>query len=352
MKKLFLLLFLFISSLFGQAPSTITGDIAINFATRTKRDGDFPQAGVEDVYSLNLNVANRALFTGTLAHRPFISNTFSANQAQQITYDVALSVVNPDNPKQSLNVGKVSGVVPINESNIYDYSLGTVKAAVFPIGKAKGFESKMSGQSAAKPPAKSGVRSLMDKAKERISLTRGSGTSQTAIVVSNYDRMDFVRLVLPAGPVALYSEATVEGTLLYDYDRSAWYLQGITVTYSQPNGVLQRDRVSGNIRWSEKTGRYELDVRLNEGQSAGGEAAVFSPATTESNADAEAAFFAVDTSVSALTGSITYKDVKVGGQAVSSNVTVDLTGNKLSNQQMVYLTKLLLLANIVPLSSD
>lgn len=326
----------------------VKGDISISFRTRTQRDGEQPKREVDDVYTLRIAAAGEVLFDGTINHRPFVKNTFSSNQAQNVTYAIGLLVTSPKHPGKEIPVGKIIGTVPVNETNVYDYSSGNVRAAVESIGRATGFESKMTGQSAAKPPAKTSLGALVDKAKERISITKGSGAGKASISVVNYDKMDFSRLTLPAGPVANYSEATVDGVLLYDYDRSSWYLQDITVDYVA-RGQKLRDRVTGNIRWSDKTGRYEFDVRVNEGVNAFTTEAVFDNKQTAASVDD---FFAVDTTVPALTGSVTYKDTKAGGIVTGSSVSVDLVSNKLTKEQVVYLTKLLLIANIVPFSSE
>jgi hypothetical protein len=354
-KKFFSLLagFIFAVSLGAQTPAdlpplAVKGEISIDFRTRTQRDGDQPKLEVDDVYTLRVAAAGEVLFDGTINHRPFVKNTFSSNQAQNVTYNIGLIAISPKFPGKEIPVGKIIGTVPVNEFNVYDYNAGNVRAAVESIGRAAGFESKMAGQSAAKPPAKTSLGALVDKAKERISITKGSGSSKASISVVNYDKMDFTRFIIPAGPVAGYSEATVDGVFLYDYDRSSWYLQDIVVTYAVKGQVL-RDRLTGNIRWNEKTGRYDFDVRVNEGMNTGTTESMFND---KQSAPSVEDFFAVDNTVAALTGTATYKDTKTGGIISKSAVNVDLTSNKLTKEQVVYLTKLLLIANIVPLSSE
>jgi hypothetical protein len=138
--------------------------------------------------------------------------------------------------------------------------------------------------------------------------------------------------------------------MIYDYGRTAWYFDNVTVTYVI-DGRQYQDKLTGNIRWIESPsrasngeGEYQFDVRVNE--PAQSEASVFTgPAD-------EAAFFATDDAIPALTGVMKYKDTLVGDTVTASAVTVDLKGNKLSKQQTMYLAKLLLMTCVIPLNSD
>ena len=156
MKNIYLILvFLFSFVLgFSQAPTPnpfIKGDLNIRYNTRTAVDKT--KEGVEDIYTLNINVSNSALFKGSIGYRPMIKGFVGTNQQSGLNYILELDVVNPNNPLQTRNIGKLYGFVPIDKDNIYRFSDGEVKASILSMGNAKGFESKFSGSVAGKPPA-------------------------------------------------------------------------------------------------------------------------------------------------------------------------------------------------------
>lgn len=335
---------------FAQVPSLtsppvvtfIKGDLGIKFNTRTQLDGDKPKAGVADVYTLNVNVSNSARFQGTIEHKPTIKGMVGISQPGQIAYAINLDVVNPNNPAQTRNIGNLYGTVPIDPQNIYHFEFGEPKVSVFGAGSAKGFDSKFTGQAAGKPPADSG--GMLDRLKkEALSITKNIGGKTVALTVTKYDKMEFKGHVLAAGPVQIYSEVTINGGFVYDYARTAWFFEGVTATYSV-DGSLRADKISGNIRWDSARSEYQFDIRINEKLAT--EASVFSGTTSEAD------FFAVDSTVESLTGTMKYKDTTSGEITTSSAVTVDLVGNKLTKQQTMYLCKLLFLSSIVPLNSD
>ena len=66
----------------------------------------------------------------------------------------------------------------------------------------------------------------------------------------------------------------------------------------------------------------------------------------------ESAFFATDNLISALVGTMKYKDTMSGESVTSSAVSIALTGNKLTKQQAMYLCKLLFMTAVVPLNSE
>lgn len=345
--KLLLLGALLAATAFAQTPAVpvptfIKGDLNIKFNTRTQLDGDKPKAGVSDVYTLNVMVSNSARFTGTIEHRPTIKGMVGISQPGQIAYAVALDVVNPNNPTQTRNVGNLYGTVPIDPQNVYHFEFGEPKVSVFAAGSAKGFDSKFTGSAAGKPPADSG--GALDKLKKQaISITKQVKGETVALNVTNYDRMEFKGLVLAAGPVQIYSEVTANGGFIYDYAREVWFFDNVSVTYSV-EGRMMADKISGNIRWDKIRKEYVFDVRLNETQTT--EASVFNKTTSEED------FFAVDPTIQSLTGTMKYKDTTAGDVVTASTVTIDLTGNKLTKQQTMYLCKLLLLVSIVPLNAE
>jgi len=224
-----------------------------------------------------------------------------------------------------------------------------LRISVFGLGSAKSFESKFSGLALGKPPTQS--EGFFKKlGNDVLKVTKQVNGKTVAIAVAKYDKMEFQSHILAAGPVQIYPETTVSGTMIYDYGRTAWYFKDIIVTYSLDGKRLQ-DTLSGNVRWVEQPnrkitgeGEYQFDIRVNE--PAPSEASVFAATTDESS------FFATDNQVPALVGGIKYKDTMSQGVVTASVVTVSLTGNQLSKQQVMYLAKLLFVSGIVPFNSE
>ncbi len=336
---------------FAQAPvpaalpaTFIKGSIDIRYSTRTQLDGDKPREGVEDVYTLNVNISNIAGLRGTIAALPYVKNTFG-NQRGKLTFNLETDVYNPKNVAQTKTVGKITGTVPVDDKNVYSFAEGTAKMSVFPMGRAEAFESTFKGTALGKPPTSSGMfEKLAARVKERINVTKSVGGKQVTIAVTNYDQMILQAHTLPAGPARACTESTVSGTFMFDYERNSWYLQGVTVTYVGDNGRVQSDTLTGNIRWLKASNEYEFDIRVNE--PVGGTGDAFASASTTED------FFAVDNTLAALTGKMTYKDTESGGKVVASSVIVDLKGNQLTNYQVLYLGKLLFLTLTGPLNAD
>ncbi len=328
----------------------IRGDAAIKFSTRTNTDSDGkPKEGVTDKYTLAINVANSALLRGTIEHTPYIHKLVGSSQLAQLNYSVECDVVNPKNPSQTRNVGRIFGTVPVDDKNVYRFADGNLKVVVFPVGTAKGFESPFKGLALGKPPAS--AEGFLTKLKnEALSVTKSINGKSVAIAVTKYDKLSFQGHVLAAGPVQIYPEAQVNGNMIYDYGRTAWYFENVTVSYAV-DGRQYFDKLTGNIRWIESAnrasngeGEYQFDIRVNE--PAQTEAAAFTGPADES------AFFSTDATIPALTGVIKYKDTTAGETVTSSAITVDLKGNQLTKQQAMYLAKLLFLSLVVPLNSD
>ena len=325
-------------------PTGIGGKVDIRYNTRVDVDSaGKPKAGVTDVYTLDLNVSNSAIFRGTVSHLPNRVGVVSAlNSDGRLTFNIDCHVVNPANPSQTKSVGRLTGVVPIDMKSNYRYSDGSVQVSVVAIGRAQAFDSRFGGIATGKPikGMESKSDALMKKAQTFYKQARGQ---TVAITVTNYDLMTFQGHVVAAGPVQIYPEARVDGEMAYDYDRSAWLFKNL---------IIGQDRVSGSIRWVEsprsgntRDGEYQFDVRLNEGVKQG-ESAVFAAAANE------AAFFETDPTVTALTGTMKYRDTFARDTVVSSAVTVDLAGNNLTKQQAMNLCKVLLLSSIVPLNAE
>ncbi|HEY8994087.1 MAG TPA: hypothetical protein VIM71_05465 [Lacunisphaera sp.] len=328
----------------------VKGDMAIKFSTRTNTDSDGkPKEGATDKYTLSVNVSNSALFRGTIEHTPYISKLVGSSQLAKLAYTVDCDVVNPKNPAQTRNVGRLFGTVPIDDQNAYRFADGDLKLVVFPVGTAKGFETLFKGLALGKPPASSeGFLSKLKK--EALNITRTVNGKNVALAVTQYDKMEFKGLTFAAGPVQIYPEAVVNGGMIYDYGRTAWYFDNVTITYAL-DGRQYQDKLTGNIRWIESAnraatgeGEYQFDVRVNE--PAQSEASVFSGPADES------AFFATDDAIPALTGIMKYKDTMINEKVTASAVTIDLKGHKLTKQQTMNLAKLLFLTVVVPLNAE
>jgi hypothetical protein len=293
-------------------------------------------------------------FQGTIRALPTIltARLGSEKQRASLSYDLNLSVANPANPAQVKTIGKLVGEVQVDKKGVYDFNGGTLRIAVDQAGRAQGFESKFSGTAAGKPPKSS---SFLDRVKKQAqTITRKVKGKTVSLVVKDYDIMTLQGVALAAGPIrSTCPETTVNGEMMYDYERSAWYFRGLTMTYLL-EGKTVTDKVAGNIKWVEspqrKTngqGQYEFDVRVNEPEvGGGGEAAVFAKAEDES------AFFATDTSIPSLTGTAKYVDRFRGETVTSSAVTIDLVGNNLNNTQVLNLYKLIWLVSVVPVNAE
>jgi hypothetical protein len=335
------------------ADNTIKGKLDIQFNSRVQVDSaGNPTLGVKDVYTFDVMVVDTLGFQGTIQVLPTVlsSRMGSERQRAALDYSLNLLVANPANLSQKKAVGKLVGEVQIDKQGVYHFDQGTLRIAVDAMGKATGFESAFRGTAVGKPPKNA---SLAEKVKKQaLTLTRQVKGKTVSLVVKDYDIMTLQGLVLAAGPVRSYPETTVNGEMMYDYERSAWYFRNLTMTY-QMDGKAVTDKVTGNIKWVEspqrKTngqGQYEFDVRFNEPEQTGNETAVFQ------KADDEAAFFATDTSLPSLTGTAKYVDRFRGETVTSSAVVIDLVGNNLNKTQVVNAFKLIWLVDVVPVNAE
>lgn len=318
-------------------PSFVKGTIDIKKAATTK-------------YTINVNVSDSAVMRGTIDYTPLITGLLDrVTQPASLNYQMDCDVVNPNDPKQVKNVGRLFGVVPIGTDGVYNYSGGSLKVIVNSIGRSQGFESKFSGTAAGRPLLKS--ESLLSKVKkEALSITRSVGGKTVSVAVKKYDVMKFNNHVVAAGPIQIYPEITVNGSMIYDYDRYVWYFKDVAIQYNT-DGAVRVDKVSGNIRWieqpkkgSQRLGEYQFDIRVNE--PLAGESGVFAAATDES------AFFQTDDSIASLGGAMKYTDTMNGDTVTTSAVEVSLVGNKISRQQCMNLAKLIILSCVVPINAE
>lgn len=331
----------------------ISGTMDIDFGTRTQLDtsGDLkeksPAKGAKDSYKFQFNVAKTTQFAGTITRQPnlYTKNLGRKQQDAQLAFDVNLAVLNPRDLKQKKDVGKWVGLVPIDpQSGAFDLAGGRsqerpLRIAVDAIGKASAFTDNFSGRLVGKSETKDNLAQYTFK--------RLIGNKTVEVKVKNSDPMRFENIQLAKGPSETYPRTSVNGRLDYDYETGNWYTDGIRFKYAL-DGKDYEDVVTGSIKWVEDPDRatngkgyYEFNLRFNEekNKTAAGEAAAF-----EAMSDEEA-FFAVDDSIPALTGRISYVDA-FGADAetvASSKVTYELNANKLTKQQAMNFFKLWIL---------
>lgn len=327
----------------------IAGTMEIDFKTRTNKDtsgkleDDSPAEGVQDEYRFTFTVAQTTEFAGKIVRQPNLyTKTLRKNvQGASIGFkDITISLYNPADMKQKKAVGKWVGVIPIDTtSGAYDLAGGAksdspLRFAIDSAGAAAGFTDKFAGRLVGKGQKKENIAEYHYK--------RIVGGKERQITVSKVDPMRFDNIELAKGPVGIYPRTVVNGRLDYDYDTGNWYTDGIRFRYSL-DGKDMEDLVTGSIKWVEDPnrrtngkGRYEFNLRFNEekNKSATGEAAAFAQMSDEE------AFFAVDDTIPALTGSIDYVDTMSGETVTASKVTYNLKANKLTKQQVMNFFKL------------
>jgi hypothetical protein len=343
------------TALYGASnqPVFIKGTMEIKFNSRVQLSPEGKvQPGIRDSYRLDLNFSDSAKIAGTITNTPAIySETLGLEkQAGQLDYRLDLSVVNPANPSQQRSVGNITGTLPVDRSGAYRFSDGSLRIGVNATGRAAGFESRFTGTAIGKQPESSSLISKLKK--DAIKLTKQVQGKTIAIVVNNYDKMQFISHGLAQGPVSSYTDSQVNGEMLYDYERSVWYFQGVTISYTSESKPVN-DKLTGNIRWIEKPrsgatrdGEYQFDVRFNEPVQNSNESAVFTAAADENS------FFESDPKISSVVGSMKYKDTFAGDNVSMSAIVVDLNGNQVTRQQAMNLFKLIFVSAVVPFNSE
>lgn len=323
-------------------PVKLTGEMQVTFGSRTATAG-------LDTYALKLNFDGKAIIRGNIVSTPIQTGLLGVSRNASIAYEIEFDLINPRNPASTLNIGKLVGVVPISPDGVYDYRNDALKVLGYPMGRASGFESRYDGTTAGKPLVDR--RSLFDRLqKEALSLTKTIGGKAMTISVTNYDRMVFLGHKMAAGPILSYPDATVNGRMIYDYQRTAWHFQDLNVIYAGEGGTIMMDRFSGSIRWVEKPkqggirlGEYQFDVRINEPMA---DMIVAAPAADES------AYFQTDDLAKGVSGSMKYVDTLGGARVLSSKVGIDLTGSRVSPVQMMNLVKIVFFSAIVPMNNE
>ena len=344
----------------------VRGDMNIKFNTK---NSPTPIPGVKDVYNLNINVANSVLFHGTISDTPQIISGWvskAVTQPRSLNYNLDCDVVNPHNPAQTRNIGRMYGDVPISSDGTYNYDDSSLVINTLPMGNAVGGTWKFSGVASGHPLSR--PSNWMDSFKgEMVTISRNIGGKTMTTTLKKYDKMDFNRVVLAEGPVQFYQPVTVTGQMYYDYDQNCWFFNNFRVEYNQGNDV-KSDRITGTIRWLPDAhralnglGEYEFDIRVNE--PVPDDSAAFAN-TSSANGD-ESSFFTSNTSVPGLAGTMKYKDAfdpttvdaskdptADNATTTSSAVTIDLEGNDVTKQQIMVLGKVVIFAAIIPMNSN
>lgn len=371
MKKLIALMALVALTLIDASAQTngalfVKGDMNIKFNTHLNPPGT---KGIQDVYSININVANSALFHGKMFDRPQVIEgmfTKAITQHRSLKYDIDCDVMNPRNPAQTRNIGRMYGMVPISSDGVYHYGSDAgnpnpLVIDILPLGNAGGFTSKFSGTAVGKPLVR--PANWTDTIRESVNISRLVNGKPMTVTLKRYDKMEFQNVVLAQGPIQIYQPVTVNGTMLYDYDKKCWFFNNFTVQYAEGTSI-KIDRVAGTIRWvpdahraQNGLGQYQFDIRVNE-PVPDANAAFAAPSD-------ESSFFATDTAVPGLVGTMSYKDTfdpttvdgsadPTGDNAVAtaSAVTIDLNGNNINKQQVMVLAKVVIFASVIPMNAD
>jgi hypothetical protein len=243
--------------------------------------------------------------------------------------------------------------VNIATSGEYNYSGGLGFSV---LDRMAGSDSKFSGVAAGKPLVRppNWMETLQ---RQTINITRSVNGKIMTVSLKKYDKMEFRSVVIAAGPIPLYPDTTVNGEMLYDYEKNTWFFNNMNVNYASTNlsgeNIIRSDRISGTIRYIEDDARktngkseYQFDIRVNE------------PIVSESTALAspkvvdESAFFASDNSAVGLFGTMKYQDSIKNDVTLTSAVDINLYGVGITKQQLMILNKIIIFTSIVPMNAD
>jgi hypothetical protein len=332
-------------------PGVIKGTMDIQFGTRTQLDqtGKAPRPGAVDVYTVDLEVGNAVLFQGKVERRPWLPTSFLGTTLQEgyLGYELNTLIRNPANPSQTAVAGRWIGATALDGTGKYSLvqapaDKGRVRMTTNPVGATPASTANFNGDIQGRKPAQAGLWGLADRATTEVTKTYGRYVNGVVVAhtVKGADPVRFNNVTLAAGPVSVYPETVLNGSIDYDAEEGNWYVD-VTASYSS-GGATFRDRYSGTIAWTEDPNRrtngrgfYTFNVRTNEKPVT--EADLFRVQ------DAFAAFFATDNKLPGFTGTISYVDSFRGDAVVSSKVTYAVDGNQVSRIQAMNLAKILLL---------
>jgi hypothetical protein len=352
---------LVVAPAFGQAPNPYTalenvpgvikGTMDITFGTRTQLDqtGKAPRAGAVDVYTVNLEVGNAVQFQGRVERRPWLPTSVLGTTLQEgyISYDLNSIIRNPANPTQTAIAGRWIGAMSLDGTGKYSLvqspaDKGRIRLLTNAVGTTPAATTNFNGEIFGRKPPQAGLWGLADRATTEVTKTYGRYVNGVVVAhtVKGADPVRFNNVALAAGPVSVYPETIVSGSIDYDAEEGNWYLD-VTASYAS-GGATMRDRYSGSISWTEDPNRrsngkgaYTFNVRVNEKPVS--EADLFRVQ------DAFAAFFATDNQVPGFTGTISYVDTFRGDTVTASKATYAVDGNQVSRIQAMNLAKILML---------
>jgi hypothetical protein len=332
-------------------PGVIKGTMDITFATRTQLDqtGKAPRPGAVDTYTVDLEVGNAVLFQGKIERRPWLPTSFLGTTLQDgyLSYDLNSLIRNPANPTQTAVAGRWIGAMTLDGGGKYSLvaspaDKGRIRLSANAVGTTPASTANFNGEIQGRRPEQAGLWGLATRASTEATKTYGRYVNGVVIAhtVRGADPVKFNNVALAAGPVSVYPETVLNGSIDYDAEEGNWYLD-VMASYTS-GGTMLRDRYSGSISWTEDPNRkangkgyYTFNVRTNEKPVT--EADLFK------TQDAFAAFFATDNKVPGFTGTISYVDTFRGDSVIASKVVYAVDGNQVSKIQEMNLAKILLL---------
>ena len=238
------------------SPNTVKGTINIAFNSRTDLDDSGkPRMEVADVYKFDLKARGVFDCLGTITHLPRIAGiTGLEKQTSTLTYKMGMSIYNPSNLDQTLSIGTLDGMVPIDKQNVYRFKEGNLRIIVIKAGKADPFESRFTGTAYGKPPEKTGL--LASATKKAQTFKRQLKGKPLELAVTKYDMLNFPDVVLAAGPTrGDHPEVSISGKEYYDYTTESWIFDDFTMSYIAPKtgGKAVTDRLSGTVKWVQRS---------------------------------------------------------------------------------------------------
>ncbi len=319
----------------------ITGSLVIDWDSRLprNREHDSAKPGVADVFDMDVSVGN-TFYRGKIQCLPYVFSRHLGRVLQEgaCRYDVDLGVINPADRSQQRVVGKLVGTATKDRNGRIDLTASNLRVEVQTIGRATGFTSEFGGSVQSTPvKARTTLTDLMDTAaKQTATLTRMVGEREVTMTLGDVDPVTFQRTKLAAGPSSNYVEAVVDGQFIYSYETDNWF-PSLTATYADT-----KDRFTGGLKWvdiSDTSGRYELNVLVNEDQGASDESAAFEDDMGEE------AFFMPSPARDTINGTITFQDTYVSGveAPTRSEVKYDVGLQGVTAQQAQIFWKALLL---------
>src|SRR5687767_1567535 len=250
----------------------ITGEMFINFGTRKEKDDsgklrpDSPKLGARDTYFFTLNVVKQVIFDGKIARQPTLYSKTLQRPQQEAMFDfekLDIIVVNPRDDKQRRNVGRWTGVIPIDPTtgvyNLAGSADRPFRIFIEAVGRNPQIDERCSGKLVGKAIKKEGLASYTYK--------RAVGNKTFEYTAKRVDPMKFENAELATGPATSYPRVTINGRLDYDYETGNWITDGLTFNY-KVEGKDVNDVVKGTIKWVEPKGSekgfYDFNLRFNE----------------------------------------------------------------------------------------